>query len=90
MNGVQTSAPATESDLFGDAALAVDLDAFHLEVKGVLLDAGISGSDIEFADQGRLDHFPGEGMLAATGTDEEDVHGSSPWLAFRIKNADPA
>ncbi|WPG35160.1 hypothetical protein [Variovorax sp. EBFNA2] len=38
---VQTSAQAHEPDLFGDAPLpaGADLDAFHLRVEGVLLEA---------------------------------------------------
>ena len=39
--------------------------------------AGITGSRVELRQKRRLDEFPGQGVLTATGSDEEDAHHAS-------------
>jgi hypothetical protein len=48
----------------------IERDAFRL-----LRDAGIAGRAIELVGERAGRHFPGQRMLAAAGTEDQDVHG---------------
>ena len=46
---------------------------------GMLGNAGIAGSSIEFLERRGLRQLPRQGMFAATRTDQQDIHGRFPF-----------
>ncbi len=63
---------------------AIEVGGLHAEVAGDGRGTGIAGGHQEVCEAARLAQFPGDGVLAGAGTDEEDVHGREAERGRRV------